>query len=199
MTAMQKKDVNPVAHLTRSDIERLGEELDAVRARIVESRGAKDAAYIRGVIKGQRYLEMGSRALLLFSKKKPAFVVGTVGLAAAKILENMEIGHNVMHGQWDWMRDPKIHSRQWEWDNASPSSQWKHAHNEIHHTYTNVLGRDNDLGYGILRVDEAQRWSLFYLAQPVWHLINALVFEYSIAAYDLELGAYVAKRKRMTD
>ena len=124
MTAMQKKDVNPVAHLTRSDIERLGEELDAVRARIVESRGAKDAAYIRGVIKGQRYLEMGSRALLLFSKKKPAFVVGTVGLAAAKILENMEIGHNVMHGQWDWMRDPKIHSTTWEWDNASTAEGW---------------------------------------------------------------------------
>ncbi|NIB33044.1 hypothetical protein HBB16_17035 [Pseudonocardia sp. MCCB 268] len=28
-------------------------------------------------------------------------------LSIAKILENMEIGHNVMHGQWDWMRDPR--------------------------------------------------------------------------------------------
>ena len=27
-------------------------------------------------------------------------------LGLAKILENMEIGHNVMHAQWDWMRDP---------------------------------------------------------------------------------------------
>jgi len=125
--------------------------------------------------------------------------VGTAGLSVAKILENMEIGHNILHGQWDWMRDPKIHSTAWEWDNASPSSQWKHSHNEIHHTFTNVLGRDNDLGYGILRVDEDQKWTPFYLAQPVWHVGNALLFEYSIAAYDLELGKYVATKNRMSD
>ena len=196
-----KPDVS--AHLTAADIERLGHELDAMRAEIMDSRGASDAAYIRKVIKTQRYLEMGSRAVLLFSGVKvkgfrPAWWVGTAGLSVAKILENMEIGHNVMHGQWDWMRDPKIHSSAWEWDNASPASQWKHAHNEIHHTFTNVLGRDNDLGYGIMRVDEDQRWTLFHLGQPIWHMINAAIFEYSIAAYDLELGGYVAKRKRMS-
>ena len=194
--------VNPAAHLTPTQIEEIGRELDALRAEVMGSRGERDARYIRKVIKTQRYLEMGSRAVLLFSGVKvkgfrPAWWVGTAGLSIAKILENMEIGHNVMHGQWDWMRDPKIHSTAWEWDNASPSSQWKHAHNEIHHTFTNVLGRDNDLGYGIMRVDEDQKWSLLYLFQPIWHVGNALMFEYSIAAYDLELGAYFAKRGRM--
>ena len=96
--------------------------------------------------------------MLLFSLFPPAWLLGTAGLSVAKILENMEIGHNVMHGQWDWMRDPKIHSTTWEWDNASPAEQWKHSHNELHHTYTNVIGKDNDLGYGIMRVDEDQRW-----------------------------------------
>jgi fatty acid desaturase len=195
---------NPAAHLTPEQIEGLGHELDALRKEVMDSRGARDAAYIRKVITVQRYLEMGSRAVLLFSNVKvkgvrPAWWLGTAGLSVAKILENMEIGHNVMHGQWDWMRDPKIHSTAWEWDNASPSSQWKHSHNEIHHTFTNVLGRDNDLGYGILRVDEDQRWSLFYLFQPIWHVGNALLFEYSIAAYDLELGGYLAKKNRMSD
>ena len=108
----------------------------------------------------------------------------------------MEIGHNVMHGQWDWMRDPKIHSTTWEWDNASPSEQWKHSHNELHHTYTNVIGKDNDLGYGIMRVDEDQRWVPLYLAQPLWNFINACFFEYGIAAYDLELGKNLATKKR---
>ncbi|MCW2916479.1 MAG: fatty acid desaturase, partial [Actinomycetia bacterium] len=42
---------------------------------------------------------------------------------------------NVLHGQWDWMRDPKIHSTTWEWDIASPADQWKHSHNFIHHTW----------------------------------------------------------------
>ncbi|MBM6402590.1 fatty acid desaturase family protein [Phycicoccus sonneratiae] len=195
---------NPAAHLSPEQIETLGHELDALRKEVMDSRGAKDAAYIRKVIKVQRYLEMGSRAALLFSNVKvkgfrPAWWIGTAGLSVAKILENMEIGHNVMHGQWDWMRDPKIHSTAWEWDNASPASQWKHSHNEIHHTFTNVLGRDNDLGYGILRVDEDQKWSLFYLFQPIWHVGNALMFEYSIAAYDLELGGYLAKKNRMSE
>ncbi len=195
---------NPAAHLTPEQIEGIGHELDALRKEVMDSRGARDAAYIRKVIAVQRYLEMGSRAALLFSNVKvkgfrPAWWIGTAGLSVAKILENMEIGHNVMHGQWDWMRDPKIHSTAWEWDNASPASQWKHSHNEIHHTFTNVLGRDNDLGYGILRVDEDQRWSLFSLFQPIWHVGNALLFEYSIAAYDLELGAYLAKKDRMSE
>ncbi len=182
---------DPAGHLTADDIEALGRELDALRQEILDSRCAADAAYIRKVIKAQRSLELGSRAVLLFSLFPPAWAVGTVGLSIAKILENMEIGHNVMHGQWDWMRDPKIHSQAWEWDNASPSELWKHSHNELHHTFTNVLGRDNDLGYGIMRVDEDQRWVPAYLGQPLYNFLNMCFFEYGIAAYDLELGKHL--------
>ncbi len=196
MTVMQKKDTNPIGHLTAEDIEEIGRRLDEIRNEVIESRGAADAAYIRKVIDVQRKLELGSRAVLLGSLFPPAWVAGTAGLAVAKVLENMEIGHNVMHGQWDWMRDPKIHSTTWEWDNASPAEQWKHSHNELHHTYTNVIGRDNDLGYGIMRVDEDQRWHPFYLAQPLWNFLNACFFEYGIAAYDLELGKNLRSKKR---
>ena len=192
MTTIQRKPDNPIAHLSAEDIETLGRELDAIRQEVIDSRGAADAAYIRKIIKAQRGLEAGSRAMLLFSILPPFWLVGTTGLSIAKILENMEIGHNVMHGQWDWMRDPKIHSTTWEWDNASPADQWKHGHNELHHTYTNVVGKDNDLGYGIMRVDEDQRWVPFYLAQPLWNFVNACFFEYGIAAYDLELGKNLA-------
>ncbi|MGZ4475971.1 MAG: fatty acid desaturase family protein, partial [Nocardioides sp.] len=91
-------------------------------------------------------------------------------------------------GQWDWMRDPKIHSSVWEWDSASTAESWKHSHNELHHTYTNIIGKDNDLGYGIMRVDEDQRWTPASLGQPLYNFINMIFFEYGIAAYDLELG-----------
>ncbi|MBK6885029.1 MAG: acyl-CoA desaturase [Tetrasphaera sp.] len=190
---------NPMAHLTNTEIEQIGLDLDAMRAEVMQSRGARDAAYIRRVIAIQRGLEMGSRVVLLFSRNKAAWVVGTVGLSLAKILENMEIGHNVLHGQWDWMRDPKIHSTTWEWDMASPAKQWQHSHNELHHTYTNVLGRDNDLGYGLLRVDEDQKWELFHLGQPLWHLVNAMFFEYGIAAYDLELRGNLQNWDQLSD
>ncbi len=195
MTALQKKADNPIAHLTDDDVATLGRELDAIREQFLASRGASDAAYIRKVITVQRRLELASRSVLLFSLFPPAWIAGTIGLSVSKILENMEIGHNVMHGQWDWMRDPKIHSTSWEWDLASPSSMWKHSHNQIHHTFTNVLGRDNDLGYGIMRVDEDQRWSAFNLGQPLWNFLNACLFEYGIAAYDLEIGKVVKGRK----
>jgi len=199
MTALQNKTEDPTAHLSAADIETLGLELDAIRQEIMDSRGDADAAYIRKVIDVQRKLELASRAVLLLSKFPPAWIVGTAGLSVAKILENMEIGHNILHGQWDWMRDPKIHSTTWEWDMASPSDQWKHSHNELHHTYTNVIGKDNDLGYGIMRVDEDQKWVPLYLLQPVWNFVNACFFEYGIAAYDLELGKNLATPQRRAD
>ncbi len=199
MTVLQKKTDNPIGHLTPDDIEEIGRRLDAIRADIIAQRGASDAAYIRKVINVQRKLELSSRAVLLLSLFPPAWLIGTAGLSVAKILENMEIGHNIMHGQWDWMRDPKIHSTKWEWDHASPSEQWKHSHNELHHTYTNVVGKDNDLGYGIMRVDEDQRWHPIYLGQPLWNFVNAIFFEYGVAAYDLELGKNLATKKRRQD
>ncbi|GAA0804994.1 fatty acid desaturase family protein [Spirilliplanes yamanashiensis] len=199
MTTIQHKKHNPIAHLTPEDIEQIGIELDAIRDEVMASRGARDAAYIRRVIKVQRSLELGSRGVLLFSLFPPAWLIGTAGLSVAKILENMEIGHNILHGQWDWMRDPKIHSTTWEWDHASPAEQWKRSHNELHHTYTNVIGRDNDLGYGIMRVDEEQPWHPLHLGQPLWNFVNACFFEYGIAAYDLELGENLATKEKRRD
>ncbi|WKN48315.1 acyl-CoA desaturase [Nocardioides sp. Arc9.136] len=198
MTTITRKPESPIAHLTPEDIEQIGVELDAIRQEVIDSRGESDAAYIRRIVDVQRKLELGSRAVLLVSVLPPAWIAGTIGLSIAKILENMEIGHNVMHGQWDWMRDPKIHSTTWEWDNASTADGWKHSHNEVHHTYTNIVGKDNDLGYGIMRVDEDQRWYPMYLGQPLWNFLNACFFEYGIAAYDLELGKNlsVPKEKR---
>ena len=198
MTVMQKASPNPIAHLTDTDIANMGAELDAIREQVIASRGERDAAYIRSVIDAQRKLELGSRAVLLFSLFPPAWLLGTVGLSISKIVDNMEIGHNVMHGQWDWMRDPKIHSTTWEWDNAAPSDMWKHSHNELHHTYTNVLGKDHDLGYGIMRVDEDQPWSPFLLFQPLTNFVNACFFQYGIALY-LEIGRYLKGRVEKDD
>jgi linoleoyl-CoA desaturase len=129
--------------------------------------------------------------VLLFSLFPPAWLLGTAGLTVSKILDNMEIGHNVLHGQWDWMRDPKIHSTTWEWDFVSPAAQWKETHNVTHHTYTNVLGKDSDLGYGLFRVDPDQEWTLKSLAQPFWSLLNAIFFEWGIASYDLQLHSII--------
>ncbi|MFF2556241.1 fatty acid desaturase family protein [Nocardia sp. NPDC058058] len=195
---MAISDVKEYAHLTPEDVEAIGAELDAIRREIESSRGESDARYIRRVIRLQRALEISGRGALFFSLFPPAWIAGTALLGTAKIIENMEIGHNVMHGQWDWMNDPEIHSTSWEWDNAGPSEHWKITHNFLHHKYTNVLGMDDDIGYGLLRVTRDQRWSPFYLGQPIYNLLLQSFFEYGVAIQHLELGK-VAKKKWAKD
>jgi fatty acid desaturase len=148
--------------------------------------GESDARYIRSMITLHRRLGVLSRLVLIFSKYKPAWVVGTAGLSVAKILENMEIGHNVLHGQWDWMNDPTIHSSTWDWDTASPAAAWKHSHNYVHHTFTNVIGKDNDVGYEIMRIDARQKWRWPYLFQPIYNVLLMALFEWGVAVHDLD-------------
>jgi NADPH-dependent stearoyl-CoA 9-desaturase len=170
-------------------LETLARELDGIRDAVRADLGARDRAYITRVIAAQRRLELAGRGLLLGARFAPAAIAGTALLSLSKVLENMEIGHNVLHGQWDWMRDPVIHSSVWEWDAASTAASWKHAHNFQHHVFTNVLGRDRDLGYSAMRVEAAQPWHPIYLAQPVYFFLMAVAFEWAIALYDLELDA----------
>ncbi len=167
----------------------LARELDAIRDAVRADLGPRDRDYITRVILAQRQLELAGRALLLGARFAPAAVAGTALLSLSKIIENMEIGHNVLHGQWDWMRDPVINSNAWEWDAASTAASWKHAHNFTHHVYTNVLGRDRDLGYSAMRVEPEQPWHPIYLAQPIYFFLMAAVFEWAIAVYDMELDA----------
>ena len=131
-------------------------------------------------------------------KHRPAWLLGTAGLSLAKILDNMEIGHNVLHGQWDWMRDPKIHSSTWEWDHTSPARHWQRTHNQTHHKFTNIVGRDNDLGWGIMRVDESQPWQPRHLAQPFVNFVTACIFEWGITTYDLDLGASLTDKRNLS-
>jgi fatty acid desaturase len=122
-------------------------------------------------------------------------VFGTLALAAAKSIENMELGHNIGHGQWDWMNDPEIHSTTWEWDMAGLSSQWRYSHNYRHHMFTNVVGVDDDLGYGVMRVTRDQPWTPSNLLQPLRHLLLALTFEWGIALH----GLYSERDRTDTD
>ncbi len=120
------------------------------------------------VIKAQRGLEVAGRGLLWVGWFPPAWLAGTAALSLSKILDNMEIGHNVMHGQFDWTNDPKLSSKGFEWDTACPGDQWRHSHNYMHHTHTNIVGKDRDIGYGVLRMSEDQEWRPYYLGNPLY-------------------------------
>jgi NADPH-dependent stearoyl-CoA 9-desaturase len=181
-------DIKQYAHLSEADVEELARELDAIRTDIEESRGERDARYVRRAIQLQRALAAGGRIALMASRNRVAWVAGTAMLGAAKIIENMELGHNITHGQWDWMNDPEIHSTEWEWDTTSPSVHWKKSHNFVHHKYTNIVGIDDDVGYGLLRVTRDQRWDKWNIGNPIYNLLLGTLFEWGVALHGVELS-----------
>jgi linoleoyl-CoA desaturase len=180
---------SPLSRLTAEQLDELAVELDAIRDHVRADLGERDRRYIESMIAMHRRLVAISRVLLLASNNLPARVVGTTALGASKILENMEIGHNVLHGQWDWMNDPRINSSTWDWDTASTAEAWKHSHNYVHHTFTNIRGKDKDLGYEIMRIDPAQKWNPVYLLQPIYNLLLMAFFEWGVALHDMDYEA----------
>jgi NADPH-dependent stearoyl-CoA 9-desaturase len=176
----------PKHTLSREQADAFGRELDAIKERVVADLGEADVKYIKQVIKVQRTLEVGGRGLLFAGILPPFWLAGTTMLALSKILDNMEIGHNVMHGQYDWTGDPALSSKKFEWDTACPGDQWRHSHNYMHHTHTNIVGMDRDIGYGILRMAEDQRWHPYYLGNPVYAFLLMVLFQYGVAVHELE-------------
>ncbi|HTB50447.1 MAG TPA: fatty acid desaturase, partial [Solirubrobacteraceae bacterium] len=194
-TADANETESPLARLTPGQLEELGREFDAIHDEVFADLGDRDSRYIRATIKLHRQLVLAARAMLLGSRYKPLWLAGTASLSIAKILENMEIGHNVMHGQWDWMNDPDINSQSWDWDTASPADAWRHSHNYEHHTFTNIRGKDRDLGYEIMRIDPHQPWNPVYLLQPFYNLLLMGFFEWGVALHDLNFDAIHAGEK----
>ena len=183
--------------LSATELQTFGEELDALRARHVATLGAADARYIRRVVAGVRWTGVAGRALLFLgafvhSVLIPAWIAGVALLAISKILENMELAHNVIHGQYDWMGDAQLQGSTYEWDIVGTADNWRKTHNFRHHTYTNVRGLDDDIGYGLLRIFPEQRWRPFYLMQPFIAVVFALLFEWGIAIQDLKIGRLLA-------
>ncbi|MDX1587858.1 MAG: acyl-CoA desaturase [Oleiphilaceae bacterium] len=172
--------------LTEQQLNNLAQDLDAIREAEMADVGEKDANYIRGIVRLHRTLEIGGRAMMPLGFIPPFFLAGATSLGVAKILENMEIGHNVMHGQYDWMNDPTLNSQTYEWDTTCDSDSWRLTHNYEHHTYTNILGKDRDYGYDVLRLDASQRWTPENLFQLANFGLLSFFFQWGVALHELE-------------
>jgi fatty acid desaturase len=189
--------MNASKQLTRTEADAFGLELDALRREVNADLGQRDADHIRMMIRAARYSEAAGRLLLNFGVEPLSFSLGVTALATAKILENMEIGHNVMHGQYDWTGDPELRSQTYEWDTACTSDDWRRDHNYEHHTFTNVLGKDRDIGYGLIRVSLEQRWNPAYAVQPISALLLALGFQWGVGAYALRLEEVLSGKQSL--
>ena len=181
-------EVSKSKHLNAAQIEQFGQQVDAIRREIMESIGEQDAQYIYKIRNFVRYSEIVSRGMLMFGGWiPPVWLFGTGLLGLSKIVENMELGHNVMHGQFDWLNDPSLNGANYDWDTISTGDDWKHTHNYIHHTYTNIVGKDHDVGYGLLRVSEAQKWEPRFLLNIPLAIQLMVFFEWYVGLQNLHL------------
>jgi linoleoyl-CoA desaturase len=196
-TAVRSIKTKPKASLSPHQLEAFARELDALRDRVAAELGERDARYIRGIVKLQRAAELAGRGFLFAGALPPSWAAGVALLSLSKILENMEIGHNVLHGQYDFMNDETLKSTTYEWDWACPAASWRHSHNFIHHTFTNIVGKDRDVGYGLLRMADEQPWHPLNLGQPLYAALQMLTFEWAVAVHDLEMDSVIAGDKTL--
>ena len=181
--------------LSLEEINAFGAELDALRKDTMATLGKKEADYIYGVRNFVRYTEIAGRSSLMLGWLPPFWLAGTALLGVSKIVENMELGHNVMHGQYDWMNDASLRGSTYEWDTVCTADNWRHTHNFMHHTYTNVRGMDHDIGYGLLRLFPEQKWEPRFLINPIAAAVLATTFEWTLALQSLELEKLISKEK----
>jgi NADPH-dependent stearoyl-CoA 9-desaturase len=185
---------------TLEELQTFEQELDAIREEQRQTLGERDARYIRGILRTVRITETLGRALLLLGWFPPTWLLGMALLGISKIIDNMELGHNVMHGQFNFMNDPRFHGDTFEWDNTCPKEGWRHTHNFVHHTYTNVIGKDRDFGYGMLRLSSDLRWRWFYHPiQMFYMMLLALLFEVFVAFHELQTDKLMTGRIKLKD
>ncbi len=107
----------------------------------------------------------------------------SLGLSIAGI--GMCIMHDANHGAFS--KNKRINALfGWTCDAMGASSfVWKHKHNRVHHTWTNVHGIDDDLDVGVLgrlsphqprrawhRLQHVYMWILYGLLMPKWVFID---------------------------
>jgi len=142
----------------------LDELYQATRAQV----GAEDLAHIRRVARYSRAIKERSKELLKDSRSPGSFQRGVVLHMLHVLLEFSELGHNILHGSYDHLEDcGEFHSERWKWDFVADVDEWKVMHHQNHHPFTNIVGKDHDLGYSFLRMLPGQDWWGHHAAQPL--------------------------------
>ncbi|MDN5565613.1 MAG: acyl-CoA desaturase [Psychrobacter sp.] len=183
------------APLSKTQSAALSIELNTLYNSVMDDLNADDARYIERVYKLVAGSEIAARGLLAVAARLPkkrykigTWLLGTSMLSFSKIVNNMELGHNVMHGQYDWMQHPHLNSQKFDWDIVCPAPLWQHSHNYLHHTFTNIVGRDHDVGYHLIRVTDEQPWTPEDRSNLFKTMVLALGFEWAVAFHDIQIS-----------
>jgi fatty acid desaturase len=155
--------------ITERELERynqISQSIEQIKAYYRSQLGQKDIDYIKGIRNKSRIFELIGRSLIWFGYDPISFSLGILFLFLHRNLESIELGHNILHGQYDYFPEiPEFHSRNFKWKSPIDEEGWRREHNNMHHVFTNVYAQDPDLTHGILRVNNRLPWNKFHLFQ----------------------------------
>ncbi len=174
-------NIAPVHNADRTALyDQIEAEFEAIKQRYRSKLGPADVAYIKGLRLKSRLAELVGRGLLWISPEPITFSLGVAFTWLHRNLEAIEIGHNVLHGQYDSFAEiPQFHSHNFKWKAPIDEEAWRREHNGQHHVHTNVYELDPDLNHGILRMNDQQPWNSYHR----WQVPVYLFFAYPIVLY----------------
>ncbi|AXI04699.1 fatty acid desaturase [Aquirhabdus parva] len=175
---------------TRSLADDLQQLYDETRAKV----GQEDIDHIEKIAAYSNAIKARSRELLQKGGKPDAFKRGVTLAVLHTLLEFAELGHNIMHGTYDNLPNAKrFHSDQWVWDFITDPDEWKIMHHQNHHPFTNIIDKDHDIGYSMIRMFAGQNWYGHHALQPL--ALGALALpNYFFSMYTASSAARVEER-----
>lgn len=179
-----------LAHVDTSLFDQIEQEIDAIKQRYRGKLGTPDVKYITGLRCKSRIFEAIGRSLLWISPEPISFALGVGFVWLHRNIESLEIGHNVLHGQYDYFPEiPQFHAHNFKWKAPVDEEGWRREHNALHHVHTNVYEKDPDLNHGILRTNAQTPWNKRHLLQVPIYLFGAYpTMLYQFNAQNLGFG-----------
>lgn len=160
------------ADAQRALYDQIEAEFEAIKLKYRDKLGPQDVAYIKRLRAWSRRFEVLGRGLLWVSKEPITFALGVLFVWLHRNIEAIEIGHNVLHGQYDGFAEiPQFHSRHFKWKAPVDEEGWRREHNALHHVHTNVFEKDPDLNHGILRMNDKTPWNPMHRWQVPIYLL----------------------------
>lgn len=171
-------------------------ELDALHGDVKARLGEEDVAHIKKVEQVARFSEIVGRLMIHFSLDPVTWSAGVFALFLHNQLHATEIGHSALHGCWDGIAGAELfYSKSFKWKSPIDEESWKKEHNILHHQYTNILGKDPDLSYGMIRAAEKVPWVPYHLIQVTQFVWTAPIFLWVIASYATGLNDALHKER----
>lgn len=150
----------------------LADELQALYAKAKAEVGDEDLEHIRNITEYGKAID--ARRLELLRVGSPRAIRRAAALEMLyRLMQFSELGHNIIHGSYDHLpNNGDYHSDRYRWDFNVDVDHWKTMHHVGHHPNTNMVDKDHDLGYSIMRGLPGQDWYGHHVAQTA--IISAL-------------------------